>query len=193
MVYNSILRQYPAAMYELFAKADNRFTTTISVLVSAVHKLTRSSYMPDGLVLYRGLGGLLDLPEHFFAEDGRGCRGYTEWGFMSTTSDKAVALQYSGVGKGRPRAMVMEMRTNAVDRGASIRDFSQLSWQACSGGGGKPMARLAQVPGGGGVPVGAVLVRASGRRAAGGGGGRGRGHRVSGCGGGGNMAWQRFG
>ena len=45
---------------------------------------------------------------------------------MSTTADKSVAVQYSGVMEGRPKAMVLVITVSAVDRGACIRDFSQV-------------------------------------------------------------------
>jgi hypothetical protein len=57
---------------------------------------------------------------------------------MSTTSEKAVALQYSGAGKGKPLPMVLEMIVGMVDRGACISDFSQYPaeleylWVPCS-------------------------------------------------------------
>ena len=125
-------------MYEVFEVGENNFSTTIHVLVSAVHKIARSMKLPSGLVLYAGLGGLMELPERFWRADARGCKGYVEWGFRSTTSDKAVALQYSGVQQGRPLAMVMEIVTSSIDRGACIRDFSQYPaeveylWVPCS-------------------------------------------------------------
>ena len=107
------------------APGDYTFPTTIFVLVSVIQKLGRVVPIPAGVVLYRGLGGLLDLPDCFLTGDALGRRGYTEWGFMSTTADKKVALQYSGVDKGRPKAMVMAIRPNAVDRGAYIGEYSQ--------------------------------------------------------------------
>jgi hypothetical protein len=44
---------------------------------------------------------------------------------MSTTADRKVAVQYSGVKDKKPQASIMEIRPNAVDRGADISDFSQ--------------------------------------------------------------------
>jgi hypothetical protein len=82
--------------------------------------------LPDGLKLYRGLGGLTDLPSSFFCRDKQGCRGFAEWAFMSTTADKSVALHYSGVREGRPKAMVLVITVSAVDRGACIRELSQV-------------------------------------------------------------------
>ena len=130
--YNTALRQWPQAEYEAMVAADNRFATTIYVLVSAVQKIARNQRLSEGLRLYRGLGGLMDLPESFLrAETARGgVRGFTEWGFMSTTSEKSVAIRYSGITEGRRSAMVLEIEIGAVDRGACISFFSQYPQEA---------------------------------------------------------------
>jgi hypothetical protein len=65
----------------------------VHVLVSAVLKLMRVVRIPPGLRLYRGLGGRLALPASFGTADGNGLYGYAEWGFLSTTSSRAVAVQ----------------------------------------------------------------------------------------------------
>jgi hypothetical protein len=88
--YNAALRRWPPEDYEKMMKADNLYTTTISVLVSAVQKIARSMKLPEGLRLFRGLGGLMDLPTTFFTSDARGRKGFVEWGFMSTTSKEQV-------------------------------------------------------------------------------------------------------
>ena len=67
----------------------------------------------------------MDIPDSFFHADEKGCKGFVEWGFMSTTSDKSIAIKYSGVEEGRPHAIVLEIRTGAVDRGACIQQLSQ--------------------------------------------------------------------
>ena len=92
-IYNAVLRQFPEHIYSIFRNGANLFPTTIFVLVSAIQKLARVVRISEGTHLYRGLGGLLELPDCFFRPDEHGRRGYTEWGFMSTTSHKAVALQ----------------------------------------------------------------------------------------------------
>ena len=125
VVYNGILRRFPKELYDVFAKKDNRFSTTIFVLVSAVQKLSRCMNIPAGMMLFRGLGGTLELPDSFTTADENGCKGYCEFGFMSTTADRKVAVQYSGVKDKKPQASIMEIRPNAVDRGADISDFSQ--------------------------------------------------------------------
>ncbi len=124
-IYNSMLRRHPAATYEYFFKHGNTFSTTIFVLVSAVQKLSRCAHIAPGTLLYRGLGGKLDLPESFENVDDNGCLGYTEWGFMSTTAEKSVALQYSGVKERRENASVMIIHPTSIDRGACIMQFSQ--------------------------------------------------------------------
>jgi hypothetical protein len=125
VVYNGILRQYPKELYSVFLERDNRFSTTIFILVSAVQKLSRCMNIPAGMLLYRGLGGTLELPDSFTNADENGCKGYTEFGFMSTTADRSVAIQYSGVKAKKPQASIMEIRPNAIDRGADISEFSQ--------------------------------------------------------------------
>ena len=125
VVYNCILRRHPVNIFSVFDGAGNHFSTTIHVLASAVMKLSRASKIPDGLVLYRGLGGTADLPPSFRRADDNGCRGYAEWGFLSTTSSWSVAAMYSGAREGSSRAAVLEIQTGAVDRGACVQAFSQ--------------------------------------------------------------------
>ncbi len=93
--------------------------------MSAVQKLSRCVHISPGTLLYRGLGGKLDLPDSFQVVDSNGCLGYTEWGFMSTTADKAVALQYSGAKEGMDYSMIMVIHPTSIDRGACIVEFSQ--------------------------------------------------------------------
>ena len=99
--------------------------------MSAVQKIARVMKLPDGLQLYRGLGGLMDLPDRFWASDCHGCRGYAEWGFLSTTSNRATAIEYSGVKDGRPLAMLLQLTVGSVDRGACIAEFSQYPGEVC--------------------------------------------------------------
>ena len=84
--YNAVLRRFPADLYERMGS----FTTTIFVLVSAVQKVARVMRLPEGVQLYRGMGGLMDLPPQFSRADAQGVKGFVEWGFMSTTSDLKV-------------------------------------------------------------------------------------------------------
>ena len=81
--------------------------------------------LPEGLVRYRGLGGTSDLPDAFFQRDQHGCSGFADLGFMTTTSSKQVALNYTGINSDKPLPLLLAMRLGAADRGACVRDFSQ--------------------------------------------------------------------
>jgi hypothetical protein len=124
-VYGTILRRFPHDVFAQFEEGSNLFSTTLHVLGSAVMKLARGVKIPEGQQLYRGLGGTLELPESFFKCDGLGRSGFCEWSFMSTTTNKQIAVQYSGVVEQRPAASILMITPSAVDRGACIRDYSQ--------------------------------------------------------------------
>jgi len=124
-VYNTILRRFPARDFEQFQQGGNLFATTIFVLQSAVMKISRVMRLPPGLELFRGLGGLAELPDSFETPDEHGCLGYMEWGFLSTTSHRETAVEYSGAGEGKPLPMVIQTRASSIDRGACIKDLSQ--------------------------------------------------------------------
>ena len=129
MIYNAILRRYPADIYKVYETADNKFPTTIFVLVSAIQKLSRCMNISADTLLYRGLGGSMELPDTFFVPCDKcttpNALGYCEFAFMSTTQERSVAVQYSGVRDNKPKASIMEIHPNSVDRGADISDFSQ--------------------------------------------------------------------
>ncbi len=124
-MYNTVLRRFPAAEFEAYRAGGNLFPTSIFVLVSAVVKVARAMHLPPGLELYRGLGGLTELPDSFLRADRHGCRGYMEWGLLSTTSSRATAVDYSGAGEGRPLPMMITTRVGSIDRGACIKELSQ--------------------------------------------------------------------
>jgi hypothetical protein len=124
-VYNAILRRFPVRDFQQFHLGGNQFSTTIYVLQSAVMKISRVMRLPPGLELYRGLGGLAELPDSFYEADEHGCLGYMEYGFLSTTSNRETAVQYSGAGEGKPLPMVIQTRASSIDRGACIKELSQ--------------------------------------------------------------------
>jgi len=124
-IYNALLRRFPLDKYKKFNGQGNTFSTTIFVLVSAIQKLSRHMFLPPSMRLYRGFSSM-EMPESFSkVDEDTGCCGYAEWGFISTTANKNVAVQYSGVDEGKPRATVLCIRPSSVDRGASIAEFSQ--------------------------------------------------------------------
>ena len=87
--------QYPPELLGKFKAGGNLSATTIHALVSAVIKIALVTKLPEGLELYRGLGGLAQLPDSVFHTDANGCRGYAEWGlwgFLSTTSNEDIVV-----------------------------------------------------------------------------------------------------
>ena len=106
------------------AKApNNRRTTSILALVSAVLKLSRQTKLPQGRNVFRGLGSM-KLDDDWFVKNDRGVITGVELGFMSTTLDRDVATEYSGVKRGEVGA-VMEFGVGAVDLGAQLDEISQ--------------------------------------------------------------------
>eukprot|EP00283_Hemiselmis_rufescens_P011563 CAMPEP_0173448318 /NCGR_PEP_ID=MMETSP1357-20121228/40518_1 /TAXON_ID=77926 /ORGANISM="Hemiselmis rufescens, Strain PCC563" /LENGTH=262 /DNA_ID=CAMNT_0014414817 /DNA_START=30 /DNA_END=814 /DNA_ORIENTATION=- len=67
------------------------------------------------------------LPRKFWKKDEFGCRGGVEFGFLSTSTKKTVAMQYSG-GKALPT--ILQMDVGQVDRGATIVFLSQYPYEA---------------------------------------------------------------
>ena len=68
---------------------------------------------------YRGCGDRTRLPPQLKYPDEFCAKGGCEIGFMSTTSNRAVARQYCNEG------VILEIQPGMVDRGASMKDFSQ--------------------------------------------------------------------
>ncbi|CAK0825739.1 unnamed protein product, partial [Prorocentrum cordatum] len=102
------------------AAVANRYTTTIHVLASA---LVKASKMSKVCTVMRGTTGGR-LPERFWREDESGVRGGIEFGFMSTTTDRTVAMQYaSDPTKGA--GTVLEIQTGMIDKGAELSWISQ--------------------------------------------------------------------
>ncbi len=94
--------------------------------------------IPEGTILYRGLGNMR-LPRQFFGlEENSFYKGYVEWGFMSTTSKKDVAIQYTGVAVGKKLPTLLQFTPAAIDHGADVSSFSQYPnekeflWNPCS-------------------------------------------------------------
>ena len=122
--YNAVLRNHP---HDICLSLDgNKYETTIFCITSGIVKLSRFSVIPPNRRLFRGLGGMI-LPEQFLKEK-NGFRGGVEWGLMSTTMDKNVATQYSGVD--RQRGSVFEIVPGRIDIGAELSWLSQYPGEA---------------------------------------------------------------
>ena len=125
-LYNAVLRRFPQDVYERQRdEYGNVYTTTIYVLASAVLNIARETRLPAGLKLFRGLGGDKTFPVSFFKSNDKGHKGILEWAFMSTTANKSIALQYSGIRQGKPYPTILEIDSGTVDRGADLTNFSQ--------------------------------------------------------------------
>ena len=98
----------------------NNYATTIHAINSCVLKLSK---LTIACKVWRGFTGAT-LPSSFFEANAEGVRGGIEYGFSSTTIDRAQALHYAS-GKA---STVFEMEMGMIDRGA---DLSWLSQCAC--------------------------------------------------------------
>jgi hypothetical protein len=89
------------------------------VVNSGIVKTSKLTYAGK---VYRGVCGMT-LPDAFWQPNEHGVRGGIESAFMSTTSDRAVAMQYAASGGGV--GIVFEMQQGMIDRGADISWASQ--------------------------------------------------------------------
>jgi hypothetical protein len=118
-----VLRGIPRLVPFLADKFDNlcmgnHYAGTIHTINAALIKLSRISRADK---LYRGVGGM-QLPDNFLSVDEYGLRGGVEFGFLSATTDRQVALDYAAMsGTG----IVYEIQQGMGDRGASISWLSQ--------------------------------------------------------------------
>ena len=108
--------------------SGHKFTNTIHALASAIKKLQGLAAQEPSTRLYRGLGGLSVAK---FAAS----LGFTDLAFMSTTKNRGIALEFSGVHKGLV-GTVLCIETSTTNNGAVISKFSQapiLKSQHCRG------------------------------------------------------------
>ena len=124
--YNSVLRGLQSSI--AFFKNDflrlckgNKYTTTLHVINSAVVKLSKLTFAKK---VYRGVSGGR-LPKNFRLANDYGVRGGIDTAFMSTTTDREVAMHYAA-SRGGP-GVVYEMKQGMIDRGADIGWLSQYS------------------------------------------------------------------
>jgi hypothetical protein len=119
--YNCVLRAMVQEAPE-FVKRDfserlclgNTYQTTIHAINSLIVKCSKLTLATS---IYRGSANGL-LPEPFWQPNKENVRGGVEGGFMSTTTERSIAVSYADTG-GTP--MVFEMRQGMVDRGAEAR------------------------------------------------------------------------
>ena len=124
VLYNTVLRKWPRNVLKRLK--GNRYETTIFCIISGVTKLSTHTKIPESRKLYRGLSGLI-LPDQFWMTSGS-FRGGVEKGFMSTTANLEVAMQYSGIDK--KRGTVFEITAGRIDIGAELTWISQYPGEA---------------------------------------------------------------
>jgi len=91
----------------------NLYATTIHGINSAVIKLSK---LQVACPVYRGSTRAV-LPAQFWQKDDFGLSGGVEFGFTSTTVERAQALHYA---QGQA-SLVFESQMGLIDRGADIR------------------------------------------------------------------------
>ena len=128
MKYNGTLRGIQSDAPQFFRATfqrlclGNNYGATIHMINRALVKL---SLLQRVQKVYRGLAG--NLPESMRTEDKYGARGGVELGFMSTTADRSVALEYAS---SSPGSLVLELEQGLLDRGAEISWLSQYPGEA---------------------------------------------------------------
>ena len=102
---------------------SNDYVTTIHGINSCVLKLSK---LTKAAKVWRGIKDAR-LPPEFWAPNEMGVRGGIEYGFSSTTTDRAQALHYAqGMNPNDGDAMtIFEMQMGMVDRGADLSWLSQ--------------------------------------------------------------------
>ena len=129
--YNAVLRGFGDAPGSTFLAETarkltkgNKYVTTIHAINSAVIKLSKLSKAGK---VYRGVCYGL-LPEQFWKGDESGVCGGIEFGFQSTTRERAQAVHYAkggGWAKEGDAMTIMEMQMGMIDRGADLSWLSQ--------------------------------------------------------------------
>jgi hypothetical protein len=142
MVYNGLLSrskfplndnvwQHHSKQKLNFSQPKHSFLTTISVLLSALRKISLVTRLPTDRLLYRGTSGRLHLPDCFWGvvdstSGSNSVRGYTEFGFQSFTRDRSIAIAYSGAhDPSRLFPAILRFKAGAIDRGADVSLISQ--------------------------------------------------------------------
>jgi Leucine-rich repeat (LRR) protein len=121
--YNPTAYQSPFDDYKL-DESDFPFRTTLHVLNSAIIKLSRTQRAEK---VYRGTKGGC-LPPQFWEPNEQNVRGGIELGFMSTTTERKVAMSYAKA-EIKP-SIVFEMQMGMIDRGAPLQWCSQFPNEA---------------------------------------------------------------
>mmetsp|Transcript_28513 Transcript_28513/g.67929 ORF Transcript_28513/g.67929 Transcript_28513/m.67929 type:complete len:304 (+) Transcript_28513:287-1198(+) len=85
-------------------------------------KLSKVSQIPSERKVYRGMAGMR-LPKCFWQADELGARGGVEFGFMSTTTKREIAMHH--LSSRSALATIFDIQVGMIDRGSSISFLSQ--------------------------------------------------------------------
>ena len=108
---------------ERHAPVETRLPACPQVINSGIAKTSKLTHASK---VYRGVAGMA-LPDAFWRPNAHGVRGGIEGAFMSTTTDRKVAMQYAASGG---RGFIFEIQQGMVDRGADIGWISQYPHEA---------------------------------------------------------------
>ena len=134
MKYNAVLRGVSRRAAPALVEAcerlcgSNRYTTTLHCINSSVVKLSKLTRVER---VYRGLKAGV-LPNEFWEPNEVGVRGGVEPAFMSTTTDRQVALRYAASGSGS--SLIFELEQGMVDRGVPYACHVLFSYHASACG-----------------------------------------------------------
>ena len=96
------------------------FVTTLHAINSGIIKLSKQT---AACTVFRGVAGGV-LPDQFWTANEHGVMGGIELGFMSTTTDRGVAVGYMEQ-TDKEAKMLFEIRMGMIDRGADVSLLSQ--------------------------------------------------------------------
>ena len=94
-------------------RTKGSYVTTLHAINSGIIKLSKQT---KACTVYRGVAGGV-LPDQFWEPNEHGVIGGIEMGFMSTTTERNVALSYTQQQSSEAK-MVFEIRMGMIDRGA---------------------------------------------------------------------------
>jgi hypothetical protein len=105
--------------FEVAKRSVNKYTSTLHAINSVIIKLGK---LTKAIKVYRGIAGM-KLPDEFWTPNKFNVRGGVEQAFMSTTTERLVAMGYASGGQGA--GIVIEVQQGMVNRGAEISWLSQ--------------------------------------------------------------------
>ena len=119
------IRLYTGPMYKpyndtLRFRITGVYITTLHAINSGIVKLSK---LTKATTVYRGVSGGV-LPEQFWVPNEHGVIGGVDLAFMSTSTERDVALGYMKQ-SGKDSQILFEIRMGMIDRGADVSMLSQ--------------------------------------------------------------------